>query len=568
MADCFISYRRRPSAALANLLQEKLKNQHRIDAYVDTTRTDSTRVQFPDRLMQAIDDSTVFICLLADSTLDSEWVRKEIRRAYELQKHCIPIFQETYRATDDDDPAIQYLLAFDGVHIFDIKNVMVDQSVAQIAALIPRKQRRRLPLVAGFITMLLFIALAGFAFVANNPGLPPEVALIETTSTATGTDTETTEAALTVTNTTTNLPTATDTQAATQTPTDTVTATDALTLTHTSSATSTPTLPTATNTPSPTYTPTHTPSPTNTLPYTPTYTPTATNTPNRVESALQTWENSSQSNDDWTLLRETFLGLSMVLVPPGQFIMGSSEAEIDFALNICQEAATDGAVCDRRWYEDELSNGDNTQIFIRPFWIDETEVTHAQYEACVRANGCAAISTYVDFNAPDQPVSVVSWHQALAYCEWRDARLPTEAEWEYAARGTDRLIFPWGNEFDGTLANHCDSNCGGQATFINDENDDGYSVTAPVGSFSRGMSWVGALDMSGNLWEWTSSTYAAYPYRAGDGRENVNLRSLRAVRGGSFGDASNSHRAARRSAYASTETYLFLGFRCARDYEN
>src|SRR5687768_5241034 len=117
MADAFISYRRKPSASLAQLIKEKLKNQHGIDAYLDVTRADSTTVQFPVRLMQAIEDCPTFICLLADTTLESEWVRKEIWRAYELKKHCIPVFQENYIPPEKTDATLNYLLSFDGVHL-------------------------------------------------------------------------------------------------------------------------------------------------------------------------------------------------------------------------------------------------------------------------------------------------------------------------------------------------------------------------------------------------------------------------------------------------------------------
>src|SRR5690606_4484920 len=114
MSDCFMSYRRTPSAAVATALQAKLVSQYGINAYVDTTRTDSTTVPFPERLMQAIEDAPVFVCLLADRdgqhTLESAWVLKEIQRAYELKKFCVPVFQESYRPLPDMPPAVDYLL--------------------------------------------------------------------------------------------------------------------------------------------------------------------------------------------------------------------------------------------------------------------------------------------------------------------------------------------------------------------------------------------------------------------------------------------------------------------------
>lgn len=137
MPDCFISYRRTPSSAVATTIQSKLESQHQIDAYLDVTRADGAHVQFPDRLMKAIEDAPVFICVLGESdgqhTLESEWVLKEIQRAYELKKPCVPVFQESYDPIETTSEAVNYLLAFDAVHYFDRKNVMIDASIKDLA---------------------------------------------------------------------------------------------------------------------------------------------------------------------------------------------------------------------------------------------------------------------------------------------------------------------------------------------------------------------------------------------------------------------------------------------------
>lgn len=179
MADLFISYRRKPSAALALLIQEKLKNKHAVDAYVDTTRTDSTKVQFPDRLMQAIADAPVFLCLLADSTLDSEWVMKEIQRAYELKKFCIPVFQESYVPPAQPTDAVNYLLNHDGVHVLDLKNIFIDESIDRIAALArrpmpapPPPPTRPRPLIFALIGVLILAGI--FALSLLNPQPPAD----------------------------------------------------------------------------------------------------------------------------------------------------------------------------------------------------------------------------------------------------------------------------------------------------------------------------------------------------------------------------------------------------------
>ena len=133
------------------------------------------------------------------------------------------------------------------------------------------------------------------------------------------------------------------------------------------------------------------------------------------------------------------------------------------------------------------------------FWIDRTEVTNEQYQKCVDAGACLA-SNYEDVNESDyngaaQPVVGIDWHNAKAYCEWVGAKLPTEAQWEYAARGINDHMYPWGDTaLTCELANYL--GCGHK--------------TLPVGSFPDGASWVGALDMAGNVWEWVADWYGSY----------------------------------------------------------
>ncbi|MCQ3930156.1 MAG: hypothetical protein DPW16_06820 [Chloroflexi bacterium] len=115
---------------------------------------------------------------------------------------------------------------------------------------------------------------------------------------------------------------------------------------------------------------------------------------------------------------------------------------------------------------------------------------------------------------------------AAVYCAWRDGRLPTEAEWEYAARGPQGLIFPWGNEFDGNRVNFCDVNCP-SSNVANYLWDDGYSETAPIDTLPEGQSWVGAYHMTGNLAEWTST-------RIWSDNRNFRLVDFRVVKGGAY----------------------------------
>ncbi|HEX2908548.1 MAG TPA: formylglycine-generating enzyme family protein, partial [Phototrophicaceae bacterium] len=176
-------------------------------------------------------------------------------------------------------------------------------------------------------------------------------------------------------------------------------------------------------------------------------------------------------------------GVQMALVPPGCFVMGSTDGETD------EEPA-------------------HTQCFTQAFWLDVTEVTNKAY-------GSAGY-----FSDPDQPRETVTWDEAKAYCEARGGRLPTEAEWEYAARGPASLTYPWGNEFVNENA---------ASSWV-----ETVRQTDAVGAHPGGGSWVGALDLSGNVWEWTSTLYAPYPYDAADGREDLDTGAgLRVVRGGS-----------------------------------
>ena len=238
------------------------------------------------------------------------------------------------------------------------------------------------------------------------------------------------------------------------------------------------------------------------------------------------WSTSIKSNADWTPQEKDFDGVTMMKVPAGKFRMGSDN-ENDEKPVITQN--------------------------INIFWIDETEVTREAYESCVATGVCISAPSNEYSNTANQPINRLTWYQATTYCNWRGSRLPTEAEWEYAARGPDSLIYPWGNEFDETKLHYA-------------QNSD--NKTAPVGSYPTGKSWVGALDMIGNVWEWTSSLYKDYPYSSNDGREidenEKDVRELIVLRGDSFWVTPNSQRAADRNGGSANFFLNSYGFRCAR----
>ncbi len=219
----------------------------------------------------------------------------------------------------------------------------------------------------------------------------------------------------------------------------------------------------------------------------------------------------------WEPRIQTFSGLEMVLVPPGCFNMGSEDGDPD---------------------EEPV----HQQCFEFPFWIGRYEVTNSQYGRNGR------------FSGGELPREMVTWSEALEFCVARSTRLPTESEWEYAGRGPQSLRYPWGNDY--------------RSTYLVDlSNSD--SRPQSVGSREAGKSWVGAMDMSGNLWEWTSSVYLPYPYRNDPLHETItDGPSYRVMRGGSWKTPNQERTRLSFRSWADSETMEdWLGFRCARDVQ-
>jgi len=239
---------------------------------------------------------------------------------------------------------------------------------------------------------------------------------------------------------------------------------------------------------------------------------------------------------------------NMALIPAGKFTMGDS---VDQAMAECQKYRPD---CQQEWFATEAP----AHIVDLPaFYMDVYEVTNVLYRACVTANSCkpprltgsATRSSYYDNAQYDNfPVVDVDWSNATAYCQWRGARLPSEAEWEKAARGTDERIFPWGNnQIDPAYANYGDSK-------IND--------TVAVGSYASGKSPYGIYDLAGNVWEWVNDWYDVYP--GGNASASADFgQKLRVLRGGGWSDPGNTIRSAYRGQLDPTHSFGNIGFRCA-----
>jgi formylglycine-generating enzyme required for sulfatase activity/pimeloyl-ACP methyl ester carboxylesterase len=254
--------------------------------------------------------------------------------------------------------------------------------------------------------------------------------------------------------------------------------------------------------------------------------------------------------DTWTRPAD---GASMIYVPGGSFRMGSTAAQVDDALSLCQQYPDQYGVCKLERF---LPESPQHNVTISGFWLDRTEVTNAQYALCVEAGACrqSRLASNPAYNGDDYPVAGVPWQNAVDYCSWVGGQLPTEAQWEFAARGSADLLFPWGDEFD-----CAGGNFGDDATGC----DDGYREPSPAGSFPTGISWCGALDMAGNAWEWVADLYAEYP--AEDQRDPTGPESgsERILRGGSWAYLPAMVRAAYRYPVPPTANYLAVGFRCA-----
>ncbi|NCO95896.1 MAG: hypothetical protein COZ06_00625 [Armatimonadetes bacterium CG_4_10_14_3_um_filter_66_18] len=199
------------------------------------------------------------------------------------------------------------------------------------------------------------------------------------------------------------------------------------------------------------------------------------------------------------------------------------------------------------------------QQTVAGFWLYRSEVTNAQYGQFMQATGHAAPYFWNNstFNGAQQPIVGVTWFDAKAYAEWAGSRLPTEAEWEYAARGGQQFEYATSTgQLSHDLANYDD--------YYDKAGVDQWYYASPVGSFPANP--FGVYDMSGNVWEWCSSIYMSYPYSATDGRENMqNTFSSRVLRGGSYYTDSYYLRCATRYDYSPGKHYaVYVGFRCAR----
>lgn len=225
------------------------------------------------------------------------------------------------------------------------------------------------------------------------------------------------------------------------------------------------------------------------------------------------------------------ISFDWIEIPAGEFLMGS---------NPIQPITS---------YPDESPEH---QIDLEEFFISAKPITNAQYEKFVLSTGYKKPGHWIGGVVPSQkkehPVTYIDWDDANAFANWCGASLPSEAQWEKSARGSDGRLFPWG---DAEPTNE-DANFG---NLIGD--------TTEVGIHKSGASVYGVLDLAGNVWEWTSSIHREYPYNSNDGREDVNLWGARVVRGGNYLSAAKNIRCADRHSIYPTARDIYIGFRVA-----
>ena len=315
------------------------------------------------------------------------------------------------------------------------------------------------------------------------------------------------------------------------------------TLTPTNTPTPTMSLPTET----PTATLTQAPSPTPISLSTPTATaaaaPTATATPEAPTATPTPTTNSAV-----TPTPSSMTGL--VFVPAGSFLMGSNNDHVNQATNWCH--------CGRERFEDELYMH---EVYVSGFYIDRYEVTNQQFLAFANATGYKTdaekkpeVRTWrTEFTSgkEDHPVVWMSWNDANAYCQWAGKRLPAEAEWEKAARGTDGRLWPWGNDWDNARLNM---------------REGGRQTTTKVGRFPDGASPYGAMDMAGNVWEWVNDWHGHIYYQQGENRDPKGPQTGvdRVLRGGAFNNGIEDVRTANRHKGGQAGYAPDHGFRCAK----
>lgn len=251
----------------------------------------------------------------------------------------------------------------------------------------------------------------------------------------------------------------------------------------------------------------------------------------------------------------------IVWIEGGWFRRGTSREELEIALQLCARVRPRGSSgrCVPEMYAQEFPS---RRVYVSRFGIGRHEVTNDEWRACVRDAACAPSRTPENprVGQPRMPVTGVRWQDAANFCAWRGGRLPTETEWERAARGPSSRVFPWGRVYNDRLANHGDAD--------GPDPIDGHELVAPVGSYPLGASPDGVLDMAGNVWEWTADLVDDGSTWAEDVRidpQGADSGGARVARGGAWSSSPDLLRSATRIGVPAGLDQPDLGFRCAFD---
>lgn len=248
----------------------------------------------------------------------------------------------------------------------------------------------------------------------------------------------------------------------------------------------------------------------------------------------------------------------VVQIRGGFFEMGSDDEDIAFAVALCAASAVDRDLCRPELFFDELPRH---RVYVGAYGIDRTEVSRRDYQRCVEHSACTP-PRVADLDArlgePVHPVAGVTHADAQRYCAWAGGRLPTEAEWERAARGNGLRRFPWGRLWNDRVANHGVLGVRGAA-------QDGYEYAAPVSAFPDGASAYGLLNMAGNVWELTADRYDRAYYERSERVDPTGPSEGDQVvmRGGSWRSPDHTLRVTQRTPLARDEARPDAGFRCA-----